>query len=127
MREQTLNLDKYLSNGLRSSDADSINSPYLTALKGARVKDNGIRPVFSPKGIATKQPNLISTTGGVTPFGQTAAGAAGGTGIDSTLSTSTTFKGLQENYLKELIKREQEEMGTTLTFTCLTVAKKLVK
>ena len=61
MREQTLNLDKYLSNGLRSSDADSINSPYLTALKGARVKDNGIRPVFSPKGIATKQPNLIST------------------------------------------------------------------
>jgi predicted nucleic acid-binding Zn-ribbon protein len=53
--------------------------------------------------------NLIGVgVGNVTPFGQTPAGAAVGTGIDSTLSTSTTFKGLQDKYLNELIKREQD-------------------
>ena len=61
--------------------------------------------------------NLIGV-GDVTPFGQTAAGVAGGTGIDSTLSTSTTFKGLQDKYLNELIKREQDyktQLDTSLS------------
>ena len=64
MKEFSLNLDKYLSNGLRSSDQDSINSPYLTTLKSARVKDNGLRPLFTPKALVSYQPNLIASFSG---------------------------------------------------------------
>ena len=61
MKEFSLDLNKYLSNGLRKSDQDSINSPFFLSLKNAKVKDNGIRPYAKPDKLFNLQPNLVAS------------------------------------------------------------------
>ena len=51
MKEFNQNFSKYLESGLRKSDKDSINSPFLITLNNAIVKDNGLRPYEDPKAL----------------------------------------------------------------------------
>jgi len=59
MKEFNLNFDKYLEGGLRKSDKDGINSPFLLTLNNAIVKDNGLRPYEDPKVLFSSGLNIL--------------------------------------------------------------------